>query len=850
MKNKNNYQLLIVFVILLLFAISLESSSAATANVNDGAIGGGIKQGLVDAGPGGNIILATGNYTGVNNTNLAISHNVTIRGDGSADNVIIDAKGLSRIFVLENNINVTFINITFQNAKFAGNGGAIYNNYTGTIMTFINCRFINNIATNASRSDTLGNGGAIYNLGNHLTVTNSTFTNNNVSRDGGAIYNKGSNVAITNSTFTNNSANREAATICNEYGDYFTVTNSTFTNNTVKAWGGGGIYNSYGNHFTVTNSTFTNNTGDEGGAIRNEYGNHFTVTNSTFTNNYAKWFGGAIYNHNADNFTITKSTFTNNTAGYYAGAIYNILSDNFTITNSKFVKNIALDNNDIPSISGAIYNDKSNHFTITNSNFTDNSANWGGAIYNYYSDYFTITNSKFTNNTANDGSGGAIYNDYSDYFTVTNSTFTNNKVLTGDGGAICNEGSFTVVTKSTFTNNTAINGKGGAICNYENMFVSGNIMTDNKANLGQMIYNYGNIGGLRLIYMDNRTVNVSGGVLITVYVILTDDMGNTVTGQDIEFIIDGISRANETSIEGKASISYLTPDEIGKIIPVTGNYKGHDGYDIKVFNGQLRIPIYTKTTIVVPPTVKIPALAKKGKTFNVTGILTDEKGNRVVNVYINVIVDGKTYTVLTDAVGRWTVSYTPTHVGTIAVTAKFAGDNKYNPCENSTVFSVTKGKVFIKISIKDNPDGSVTITANVTDDEGKSVINYPADFYVDGKQIGHKDTDVKGVASIKIPGDGKEHEYSVHIPEAEIDASSENNLIHKTKLPLKNTELPLKNKTAENNSGIDNPKDEKTNITIPSAGAYMKNTGMPIIFMLLVLLSSLGLITREKNKKF
>lgn len=145
-----------------------------------------------------------------------------------------------------------------------------------------------------------GGFGAIYNAG-VLTVSDSVLSNNVVngysggySGTGGAIFNDGGTVTISNTTLSGNSA----------------VTN------------GGAIDNDAGT-LTVTGSTLSGNSaGDSGGAIANKYGT-LTLTNSTLVGNQATDLGGAIYSYAFTPAAITNATFSGNSAGTSGGAIYN-----------------------------------------------------------------------------------------------------------------------------------------------------------------------------------------------------------------------------------------------------------------------------------------------------------------------------------------------------------------------------------------------------------------------------------------------------------------------------------------------------------------------------------------------
>ena len=263
---------------------------------------------------GSTIHLADGIYSGTDNTNITISKSMTIKGQ-SQTSTIINGTDTNWIFYIPSGINVTIINLKLTNG--AGNNA----------------------------------GGAIYNNGGTLTVTNSTF-NSNKANWGGAIYST-TNLAITSSTFTDNHANTDNGGAIFSEGN-LTVTSSTFTGNTAYN-GYGGAIDSISN-LTVTCSTFTNNYASIGGAIYSD-GNTLNITSSTFTNNHASGiysYGGAIYNSGGTQSspsTISNSTFTGNTAPY-GGAISNIGTLNVYF--NRIVGNTASQGSDIYNDGGIV----------------------------------------------------------------------------------------------------------------------------------------------------------------------------------------------------------------------------------------------------------------------------------------------------------------------------------------------------------------------------------------------------------------------------------------------------------------------------------------------------------------
>ena len=215
----------------------------------------------------GTVNIANGQYTGINNTNITISKNMTIQGQ-SETGTIINGTGTNWIFTIQSSLaTVTIENLTFANCNNKVDFGGAINNY-GTL-GIINITFNDNTASA---------GGAIYNYGT-LGIINSTFNNNTAPLGcGGAIANDGGYGTSTD-----------------------TITNSRFNNNTASS--GGAIYNSA-----------------DGGTVTE------TINNSIFNNNIATNNGGAIYNDGISGTvtdTINNSTLNNNTATNDGGAICN-----------------------------------------------------------------------------------------------------------------------------------------------------------------------------------------------------------------------------------------------------------------------------------------------------------------------------------------------------------------------------------------------------------------------------------------------------------------------------------------------------------------------------------------------
>ena len=275
------------------------------------------------------IMIASGTYTGENNTNLTINKNLYFEkyGDGEA---IFDAEGLSRIW----NVNATSINIaglTFKNGKADNNyGGAIYI-AKALINSNINATFINNTAKE---------GGAIYiNAGDVSGNLTGTFINNTAVgfySYGGAIYIKESVSGNLGGTFINNAAVGNYTRCGAIYigGGVSGNLNGIFINNTAD-YQGGAIYirNSVSGNIT---GTFVNNSADNGGAI------YITTLSGNlegiFINNTAIK-GGAVYTGGVGVSGNLGGIFINNTADN-GGSIYNLDFESIlVIQDSIFINN-------------------------------------------------------------------------------------------------------------------------------------------------------------------------------------------------------------------------------------------------------------------------------------------------------------------------------------------------------------------------------------------------------------------------------------------------------------------------------------------------------------------------------
>ncbi len=197
-------------------------------------------------------------------SNLTIRNGVGYQGGGGVDNAGTLTVSKSNFYAntaLSGGAILNTGTVTISNANFSGNSpyfsghsascGAIDNRGAMTITT---TTFYSNYANNNYTA-----GGAICNDG-ALTITNSTFNDNqsqgNNGGYGGAIYNYGGTLAVTNSTFYLNSAVTSGGAIYSS-GGTVQISNATFGINAENIGGGGALANA-GSTVQIQNSIVAN----------------------------------------------------------------------------------------------------------------------------------------------------------------------------------------------------------------------------------------------------------------------------------------------------------------------------------------------------------------------------------------------------------------------------------------------------------------------------------------------------------------------------------------------------------------------------------------------------------------
>ena len=650
--------------------------------------------------------------------------------------------------------NSTFANNTAEDA------GAVYNEGDNSVVG--NSTFANNTAEDA---------GAVYNEGDNSVVGNSTFVNNTATSIGGAIINNGK-LVVDNSAFEDNAANYYGGAIINN--GKLVVDNSAFEDNAANYYGGA-IFN--WDDLQVTNSAFDGNdilvrniramdNVDHGGAaIYNWKNGKLDISKSNFTNNIKNYKNGdrlvgAVAT--IGDATISDSYFVNN-SGRWGGALsvmggeFSIATNFIDIDGTKFVNNSAL-------YGGAMFVWGSN-YSISNSVFDNNSAfgkgnmtpnnNNGGALVVTQGNIpisGTIINSNFTNNKAQYGGAAWINEGTVD---ISNSNFINN-TATVEAGAIGFEPAYTKITATVygtnFINNTA-GVDGGAIYSNGDLRISDSDFDNNKAQKADIIYsningllsingnNYSNYtenkapiinlagietissdGGVIITVLDNKTVNVCYGDVVTLHAIITVD-GVLVANQDLSFsVYNGenvvVCKANSL-LNGSYVATYKINDVINKTVSIV-----YDGPEVHINTGILNV---SKAN----PDLTVGALNITVGDLEIITVTGPKDATGLITLTLN----GIDY-ILPIYNGEAKFYFQDLAYGTYDVSASYSGDNHYVAAKNSTVFKVDKVLANLNIHVEDitfGENGLVIITLPSDIDGSIVTVNvngkvYPVDI--------------------------------------------------------------------------------------------------------------------------
>ncbi len=415
----------------------------------------------------------------------------------------------------------------------------------------------------------------------------------------------------------------------------------------------------------------------------------------------------------------------------YGGAMF-VWGSNYSISNSIFDNNSAFGKGNMTpnnNNGGALVVTQGNipiSGTIINSNFTNNKAQYGGAAW-INEGTIDISNSNFINNTATVEAGAIGFEPAYTKITATvyATNFINNTAGV-DGGAIYSNGDLRI-SDSDFDNNKAqkadiiysnINGllniNGNNYSNY----------TENKAPIINLagIETISSDSGVIITVLDNKTVNVCYGDVVTLHAIITVD-GVLVANQDLSFsVYNGedvvVCKANSL-LNGSYVATYKINDVINKTVSIV-----YDGPEVHINTGILNV---SKAN----PDLTVGALNITVGDLEIITVTGPKDATGLITLTLN----GIDY-ILPIYNGEAKFYFQDLAYGTYDVSASYSGDNHYVAAENSTVFKVDKVLANLKINVEDitfGENGLVIITLPSDIDGSIVTVNvngkvYPVDI--------------------------------------------------------------------------------------------------------------------------
>lgn len=322
-----------------------------------------------------------------------------------AAGTVIDAASGGPIFTITGGNLFFFDNLTLENGKSAGSGGALPSALPETIV-FLTSSVIRNCSAPS------GNGGAILvRNGSHVLLIGSTIDNcsavqggavanqdgsslfltndrifNCSAQEGGAVFdNHGSLSFILNSAISGSSASGKGGAIFHDHGNTLTLVSSSISGS--SAGGGGGVYAGNTSAFAMVFSNISDCSAGYGGAAYIVDQSRLIMADSSILNCSAATSGGALYVYNSgDIITISSTTFTNCSASNgYGGAIFDTSSSALNVSTSSITSCSALDGSAIYTNSSQgmlnytrMYKNTGTAVTVSNGTL-DARYNWWGS---------------------------------------------------------------------------------------------------------------------------------------------------------------------------------------------------------------------------------------------------------------------------------------------------------------------------------------------------------------------------------------------------------------------------------------------------------------------------------------
>ena len=757
---------------------------------------------------GGTVYIADGTYAGVGNRNISITKNMTIIG-ASQNGTIIDGGNTIQIFKINSPITVTIQNLTLRNGNLSGgDGGAIWN--VNSNLTVIGVNFTGNNATY---------GGAIYNYEGNLTVSGSTFTNN-TANSGGAICNNGA-LTMSSSTFAGNNANYYGGAIYNEVGTSDVHYSHIIGNTRLDIYSNVGsidaAYNWWGSNDDPSSRV---SSGVTVGpwlvlTVAADPDSVLVGSNSTITADLQHDSNG-VYHDPANGhvpggipvtFTAAKgtispasSTFVNSVAtSIFTASAAGIGNVTATVDNQRVPVNITINKIEtqliVPEVSG-VYGDTVN----LTANLTDGDGN-------PLKDRTVTFNVDGTEYTAITNVYGITTLPYK--ITVASGTHIITVTFNGDDyyKPVSSNGTLTVSKASTKTTVIEVKGYPGQNVTLTAYVTAVNGVTVNegrvKFTVGNATSVYANVtngtatfnwtipSGWSVGFYDiiadyqgtgnftessgNSTLNVTptptsttidsvanfAGQNVTLAAHVKDHYGNNVKEGLVKFTVNGVILGPVNVINGMTTLNWTIPVNWSTgFYEILAEYLGTGNYIGSNDTGMVTVTA-TPTSTTVDDVSGYP-----GQKVTLTAHVKDHYGNPVKEGQVQFKVGNDdpviAYVVNGKAIFSWTIS-DDWDAGIYSIIAEYPGTGDF--IASSGNGTLTVGLIPTTVTVDDvsgHPGQKVTLTADVTDTDGKPVNRGEVQFTVNGIHLDPVSVvDGKATFTWTIPDDWSADFYNI-----------------------------------------------------------------------------------------
>ena len=385
---------------------------------NSAAVGGGVYL------KGGSAVLDGALFSGNSATSGAGGGFYNFAGYLSVENVSFLANSATSAGGGLYNVGVEGRETTVVDATFADNaahnGGALFN--YGGALSLTDARFERNGATQA--------GGAIYVDANaELELVDAAFSTNQSNGDGGALFNAGV-LAVDGARFDGDAADGDGGSVFST--GYFEIRDAAFANASATNGGALAVENAKNGALSwILAATFENCSANVGGALSLD--GSLSGANLRFADCEATSGGGAV--SNAGTLVLSGAEFDDCVAALDGGALLNWTGAQLTLADANVSYSASTDDS-----GGGLANYGA--ADLSGVSFVGCSAGlFGGALVN--GGTLAVRDSLFVENSAKNG--GAVSNAGSGVAVFENSTFWANAATQNGGAAHC-------VGKTTFKN--------------------------------------------------------------------------------------------------------------------------------------------------------------------------------------------------------------------------------------------------------------------------------------------------------------------------------------------------------------------------------------------------------------